>query len=97
MLPILYCIRLGVYKNTIAHNLWSIIYLVLLGYVADSAFAYWYRIFVSLYVCQDTFVHCAQTAEDIDTIFLHRPARYDSVLRFGLIWQNASTSFPLLV
>jgi len=41
---------------------------VLLG---EIAVAYWYNVTIMCSVCLSvTFVHCAQTAEDIDMIFL---------------------------
>jgi len=47
-------------------------FLILLGDIAESDFAYWYRCYhsvVCLFVCLSvTFVHCAQMAEDINTI-----------------------------
>jgi len=43
---------------------------VLLGDIAEieNDFVYWYRCYLSLVSLCVTFVHCAQTAEDIDTI-----------------------------
>jgi len=38
----------------------------LLGDIVDSDFAYWYRCYRSVVCWSVTFVHCAQTAEDID-------------------------------
>jgi len=66
--------------------------LYFLGDTLTSDFAYWYRCYRSVICLSVTFVHCVQTAEDIDTIFLHMtaPCLFQIALKFGL---HRSTSF----
>jgi len=49
-----------------------------LGDIAENDFTYWYRCYRSLVCLSITFMHCAQTAEDIDTSFF----AYDSPMLF---------------
>ena len=66
--------------------------LYFLGDTLTSDFAYWDRCYRSVICLSVTFVHCVQTAEDIDTIFLHMtaPCLFQIALKFGL---HRSTSF----
>jgi len=69
--------------------------LIILGDIAESDFAYWYRCchsVVCLFVCMSVmFMHCAQTAEDINMV----SSAYDSPMSLPdriKMWMNRSTS-----
>jgi len=59
-----------------------------------SDFAYWYRCYRSVVCLFVTFVHCAQTAEDIDTISLSTPCcfkrRRHSTVNCGRMARNSA-------
>jgi len=58
---------------------------LLLDDIAESNFAYWYRCYCFVVCLSVKFVHCAQTAENVDTMSF----AYDSpmslpAIKFGL-------------
>ena len=64
------------------------------GDIAESDFAYWYRCYRLVVSLSVTFVHCAQTAEHIDIIFLHATAPYPSQIALKFCLQDTHIGQP---
>jgi len=58
--------------------------IALIGDITKSDFAYWYQCYRSMACLSVTFVHYAQTAEDIDTIPIWQTCVSQIILKFGL-------------